>query len=222
MQMPEEEPASSDMEVNRFVYLMAFKDGNRIDLTLVPLERREQLFQPDSLSVVLLDKDGLLAAVPPASDRDYLIEKPSEKEFDEACNEFWWICTYIAKGLWREELPYVMYMYEQINRNVLIRMLEWQIGIRTDFSVSTGSFGKYLQDFLTAEEWKTFTVTYTDGNHQNIWQGLFCMCDLFRASAIRVAEHFGFRYPHQDDSNVTAHLRHVRKLARDAGEMYWN
>ena len=46
------------------------------------------------------------------------------------------------------------------------------------------------------------------------------MCDLFRIAALRVAEHFGFDYPHNDDEKVSAHLRHARLLPRDATEIY--
>ncbi|MDR6999944.1 hypothetical protein J2Y67_002399 [Neobacillus niacini] len=35
-------------------------------------------------------------------------------------------------------------------------MLEWSIGIQTNFSKSAGSFGKYLIDFLEKNEWDEF------------------------------------------------------------------
>ena len=46
------------------------------------------------------------------------------------------------------------------------------------------------------------------------------MTELFRRVAIPVAEHFGYDYPYGDDQRVSAHLRHVRTLPRDAKEMY--
>ena len=48
------------------------------------------------------------------------------------------------------------------------------------------------------------------------WDALFTMGDLFRRIVIPVAEHFGFDYPLGDDERVSAHLRHVRDLPRDA------
>lgn len=220
MQMPEDKvlpPAEHD---GRFIYLMQFMDGNRIDLTLIPLEKMDELMRPDSLSVLLLDKDGMIGSLPPASDRDYHIKRPSEKEFLDSCNEFWWICLNISKGLWREELTYVMFMYEQINRNVLIRMIEWYIGIKTNFTKSAGKHGKYIEDFLEKDEWNEFVATYPDSDYENIWQSLFNMCDLFRKIAINVANHFEFEYPYDDDKNVTAYLKHIKNLSKNAQEMY--
>jgi aminoglycoside 6-adenylyltransferase len=46
------------------------------------------------------------------------------------------------------------------------------------------------------------------------------MCDLFRMTASHVVEAFGFDYPGGDDERVSAHLRHVRSLPKDAKEMY--
>ncbi|TLS37050.1 aminoglycoside 6-adenylyltransferase [Pseudalkalibacillus caeni] len=216
MQMPEDKVLPPAEEDGRFVYLMQFLDGNRIDLTLVPVEKMGELLQPDSLSVLLLDKDGLIGELPPSSDKDYLIKKTTEKQFQDVCNEFWWICMNISKGLWREELSYAMVMYEQVNRNVLIRMLEWKIGIETNFEKSAGKFGKYFKDFLEEEEWDTFVATYPDATYEGIWQSLFTMCDLFRKTAIYVADELNFKYPYADDNRVTDYLKKVKALPKEA------
>jgi aminoglycoside 6-adenylyltransferase len=39
-------------------------------------------------------------------------------------------------------------------------------------------------------------------------------------AANQVGEHFGFGYPRNDDEKVSAHLKHVRSLPKDAREMY--
>jgi aminoglycoside 6-adenylyltransferase len=62
--------------------------------------------------------------------------------------------------------------------------------------------------------------TYSDADYDHTWDALLSMGDLFRCIAIPVAEHFGFAYPYGDDERVSAHLRHVRLLPRDAKEMY--
>lgn len=220
MQMPEDQIVPLALNDGRFVYLMWFKDGNRIDLTLIPIESRDEWLKPESLRILLLDKDNIIEPLPTSNDKDFHIKKPSEKEFQDACNEFWWICLNISKGLWRGELPYTKFMMEQINRNVLIQMLDWEIGNRTDFAQSTGAFGKYLKKFIEPHDWDEFVSTYADANEEHIWQALFRMCALFRKTAIVVARHFKYEYPYQDDENVTAHLRHIQKLPKDAKEMY--
>ena len=71
-----EEPDKLDRSVGMdidfadgYTYLMQFTDGNRIDLHLSPLKNAERDFLSDPPMVKLLDKDGLLPPIPPASDR---------------------------------------------------------------------------------------------------------------------------------------------------------
>ena len=40
-----------------FSYLMLFEDGNRIDLTLMPIDDLDQYISSDKLLMILLDKD---------------------------------------------------------------------------------------------------------------------------------------------------------------------
>src|SRR5215218_7093481 len=85
-QLPEE-MAIGDKDIHSFHYLMLFKDSNRIDLTLFPLEKLKTEFKRDSLTTLLLDKDNLFKKLPSPSDIDYLIKRPTEKEFMDCCNE---------------------------------------------------------------------------------------------------------------------------------------
>jgi Streptomycin adenylyltransferase len=61
-----------------FAYLMQFVDGNRLDLTLCPLNRIDDV-RKQSLSVLLLDKDGLIGPLPPANEKDYLPTPPNRE-----------------------------------------------------------------------------------------------------------------------------------------------
>ena len=113
-----------------FSYLMLFADGNRIDLTLIPMEKFGKIPKQDSQSICLLDKVEIIPALPPASDKDYHIQSPTQKQFSDCCNEFWWVSTYVAKGLWREETTYALHMLNVPVRNMLIQMIAWHIGIQ--------------------------------------------------------------------------------------------
>lgn len=218
LQVPEDmhEPALD--ERSHCGYLMQFTDGNRIDLTLCPLAERDS-YLGDSLSLLLLDKDGILKPFTPANEGDYLPLVPTAKAFADCCNEFWWVSPYAAKGLWRREIINAKYFQEGI-RNQLLKMIDWYVGVKTDFSKNPGKYGKYLERYLEPELWGLLKRTYADADYERTWDALSAMGLLFRKTALPVAEHFGFDYPQGDDERVTAHLRHVRSLARDAREIY--
>lgn len=219
LQMPEamqEPPPQND---GSFSYLMQFTDGNRIDLGLFPIAKLNELGK-DSLSLLLLDKDELFQPFPPPNENDYLPRPPTAKAFADCCNEFWWVCPYVAKGLWREEIIYAKYMFDQAIREQLMKMLTWYVGMKTQFSCSPGKFGKYLQQYLAPEHWTMLQQTYADASYENTWEALYTVCDLFRLIASQVAAHFGFEYPQGDDERVSAHLNYVRLLPKNAIEMY--
>jgi aminoglycoside 6-adenylyltransferase len=218
LQMPE---AMRDPPMNdgRFTYLMQFTDGNRIDLTLLPVAKLHE-FKRDSLSLLLLDKDGIVEPFPAPSESDYLPRPPTSKAFSDCCNEFWWVCAYVAKGLWRKEIIYAKDMLDQIVREQLMKMLTWHVGVKTQFLRGLGSHRKYLKQYLEPELWAMLEKTYSDASYEKTWDALQMTCDLFRVSANQVADHFGFDYPRNDDEKVSAHLKHVRSLPKNAKEIY--
>lgn len=219
LQLPDDMSDPPPGGKDHYAYLMQFADGNRIDLSLY-LVNKLDLLEQDSLTLTLLDKDGILPQFPPPNDSGYLPQPPTTKTFFDCTNEFWWVSPYVAKGLWRHELPYAKEMLECYVREQLMKMLNWYVGMQTGFQKSPGKLGKYLEKYLEPDLWQMLLHTYSDADYDHIWDTLLTIGDLFRRTAIPVAEHFGFTYPFGDDQRVTAHLLHVRTLPRDAREMY--
>lgn len=211
----EDPPAENN---GHYTYLMQFMDGNRVDLSFEPLDRIATNIT-DSLTLVLLDKDNLVPGLPAPNLSGYLPQKPTGKLFDDCCNEFWWLGPNVAKGLWRDEIPYAWEMFEY-KREQFMKMITWYVGVNTNFEKSPGKMGKYLKNYLSPESWEMFLRTYPDSDPERIWDAMFTMNDLFRCVAREVAAHFKFTYPEQYDKNVTGYLQHVRKLPRDASVIY--
>lgn len=219
IQLPEEMQDSPPAVDRGFAYLMQFTDGNRIDLGIYPVADRETILG-DSMSILLVDKDNIIGPVPPTSDSDYLPSPPTAKSFSDCCNEFWWVCPYVAKGLWRQEIIYGKTMLDTAVRDQLMKMLVWHIGLKTDFSVNPGKLGKYFRRYLEPDLWERLIGTYADASYEHTWEALFTMGDLFREVAVDVASTFGFDYPFEDDRRVNAYLEHIRHLPRDAKAIY--
>ncbi|MCC9044412.1 aminoglycoside 6-adenylyltransferase [Myroides sp. M-43] len=161
-----------------YAYLMIFDDGSRLDLTLFPLQKLNKLKQ-DSLSVIWLDKDGLFNDIPASSDVDYHVKRPTQREFTEVCNEFWWCSTNVAKGLARKESLYAKDMMESIVRPMYLQLLAWQIGSDNNFNVSIGKSGKYIKQYLSTEEYNKVLRTYSNANIQNTWEAFNIMTSNF-------------------------------------------
>ncbi|KGP90676.1 aminoglycoside adenylyltransferase [Pontibacillus chungwhensis BH030062] len=212
MQMPDlNDGLPEDGEWKRFAYLMQFEDGNRIDLTLVSLKHLQESLHARDYRKILLDKDDRIKESVDTVEDPFLIQKPTARDYERCVNEFWWVSTYVAKALWREELTLAKYIMEEPVRDMLIRMLSWEVGIRTDFTVSAGKGGKDLGKYLDPKEWKQLVATYPDGEYERIWQSLFTMCDLFEEVSEHVAYVFGFERSDEGE-RVRPYLHQVRNL----------
>ncbi|QUG43762.1 aminoglycoside 6-adenylyltransferase [Psychrobacillus sp. INOP01] len=220
MQTPENMSMFAPELGGRFSYLMLFTDGNRIDLTLVPIEEKDKYCKEDKLTVILMDKDNCLPELQPPTDVDYWAKRPSAEFFSDCCNEFWWVSTYVAKGLWRREILYAHEHLNNILRPMLLKMLEWKVGIENSNSVSIGKCGKYLEKYLSEKCWHELLSTYASGSYEDIWRALIAMINLFRSTSKIVADRLGYEYSREEDERVTTYLEHVRQLSPNATEIY--
>ena len=193
-----------------FNYQMIFPDGNRIDLTFQPRKHIDN----GEPSVVLLDKDsgnGFLPPLPPPNDVVYHIKPPSPLYYYSCCNNFWWCLNNVAKGIARDELPYVMNMLNEIVRSELHSMIEWYIGTQRGYRLSAGKDGRYFKRYLSPEIYKRYCATFSGSNYDDIWKSVSTMCDLFHELAMCVADHFGFTYRQDEEDGMREYMKMVRE-----------
>lgn len=194
----------ADLDVNiSYAWMMLFKDGNRIDLRINPVCED---YGNEELAVILLDKDNILSQIPPPSEVDFYVKKPTKGQYISATNNFWWCLQNVAKGIARDELTYAMNMYIQVVHGKLESMTEWYIGIYNDFSVNLGSWGKYFKKYLPENLYEMYVKTYSNANYENLWKAIFTACELFRIIAPVVGNQLGYTYNKQEDDNLTEYL----------------
>lgn len=202
-----------------YTYLMQFSDGNRIDLHLETVEEMRSVYGSDRLTLPLLDKDAVLKPLAPPSDEDYWVKRPTAGQFFFACNEFWWLCPYIAKGLWRKEILFSLDVVNSWWRPQLFQFLCWKAGLRTDFSLSVGKSGKYLKQYSDPADWQTYLSTYSAAEYHDAWEAALAGCGLFQRLALELSYAFGYDYDREEGARVTAFLEHIRTLPKDAAEI---
>ena len=212
MQYPDEHPDYPSDKENSYGWLMIFTDGNRLDLTVKTISHAKENVLEDSLCKILLDKDSILPPVPEASDETHYIKKPSQEQYAAVCNEFWWCLNNIAKGLWRKEATYAQDMLNFVVRKQLEKMLSWRIGEQTGYSVSVGKSGKYMNKWLSEEEWKKYLDTYCNADINSMWRSVETMCRLFYDTSKWVAEQNGFPFEKQEADNSFKYFNAVKEM----------
>lgn len=203
-----------------YAYLMLFDDGNRIDLQIETKEFMYEGYISDRLTVPLLDKDNCLPDALPPSDIDYHIKRPTQGQYISCTNNYWWCLQNVAKGIWRDHLPYAKLMFFHTTRGSLDQMVSWWIGLQHDYKISVGTMNKYYGKYLPQNYWEMYKKTYSNSDYNNIWGSIFVACELFRTLGREVGEGLNFTYPEQDDHNMTEYIHHIRVLPSDAKEIF--
>ena len=176
----------------RRLYLMLFEDGNRIDLTLCPKEHMKEWVDSESKFIVLEDEKGLFAPYSPTPQR-YWTSPASETDFENSCNEFWWVSAYVGKGICRNQVIYATDHLYGICQQEFLKILAWQVASDRG-KVDIGKNYKYLFNYLPAEKKKEFSNLLDFSSLDKITQSLFATMQLFHREAQRLAQKLGFDY----------------------------
>lgn len=212
MQLPEDWYAYPyDYEGNEnYAYLMQFTDGNRIDLTLVDKKNLCKLDKEEPRKV-LLNKDNSPELYDITTEEAYHIKRPGELEYFNCCNEFWWLTLYVAKGLCRDEFYYVRTILDQYMMPMLVKQLNWRIGINHDFQISIGHYSKYLRRFLSEEEMRRFRRVHGGELSDEIWTSLERMMEYFEELALSVGENFNYNYDIEETARIRQYIQKMKE-----------
>lgn len=176
----------------RRLYLMLFEDGNRIDLTLCSKVHIKEWIESEANFIVLEDPKGLFVPHSPTPQR-YWTSPASETDFENSCNEFWWVSAYVVKGIHRNHLVYATDHLYGICQQEFLKVLAWQVA-RDRGKVDIGKNYKYLFNYLPAEKEKEFSNLLDFSSKEKITQSLLATMQLFHREAQRLAQKLGFDY----------------------------
>lgn len=200
--------------------LVLYEDGTKIDFTIQDLAALRAAAEslPGELDAgyrVLLDKDGLAAALPGPTGSAYVLKPPTQADFTAVIEEFWFETSYVAKNLWRRELLPAKYSLECVSKQALLRrMLEWRVALDHDWTYRPGVEGRRLQDHLPPDLWIALEQTYAGADLEDNWTALFRTTALFRRVATDVARQIGLEYPHRLDAEMMRYLEQIRAGAK--------
>ena len=177
---------------HRHLYLMLFEDGNRIDLTLCPKEYIQEWVDSEAGFTVLEDPENLFEPYFPNPER-YWITPATETDFEKACNEFWWVSSYVVKGICRHQVIYATDHLYGICQQELLKVLAWQVA-RDKGTVDVGKNYKYLFNYLPTEKEKEFSDLLDFSSVEKLIQSLYATMELFHQEAQSLAQKMGYDY----------------------------
>lgn len=199
---------------HRRLYLMLFEDGNRIDLTLCPKDHIQEWVESEADFTVLEDTKGLFVPYFPSPQR-YWTSPATETNFVKSCNEFWWVSSYVVKGICRNQLIYATDHLYGICQQELLKILAWQVASDKG-KVDIGKNYKYLFQYLPAEKEKEFTALLDFSSIEKLPQSLFATMKFFHKEAQSLAQKMGFDY----DKEVAEKMIEYAKERLETNEIF--
>ncbi len=202
--------------------LVLYRDGVRIDFQIYTVFEFKRRTRNNSIPThwdigykVLLDKDQLMKALPQPDYAKFNIKQPSEKEFATLVKDFWWDTTYVSKSLWRDEIFYAKYISDSLLRSkYLLRMLEWHVGSKYNWSVNSNKNGRWLKQYLDKETWAQVEKTFADGDVEKNREALYIITHLFSRLAKEVAKQLNYEYPFNLEKNVVDYLKKIDRMEK--------
>lgn len=163
---------------------------------------------------VLVDKDHLTKDIKPPTYQSVMIQQPTEQQFQQLMNDFWWDTTYVAKCLKREDMFYAKFMSEDVIRtDYLVPLIEWYIASFHDWkNITTNKHGRLFKKYLSAELWTRVEATFSGSSIEDNWRALHASADLVHELGTVLAEKLNFKYPQKHEDDVRKYLDEVQSM----------
>ena len=160
----------------------------------------------------LMDKDNKLPEIERLEEKQTIFAAvPTQEEFSNINNEFWWVMKTFAEYTLREELLSSMFYLNNAVRDLLNRMVRWYIYLKAGEPVNMGILDSRMEELLDTDLFCLYKKTYPNADYSQIWEAYEAVSELWRKTGIFISERCGLEYPNQTEQNMTEFIRRLKK-----------
>ena len=158
---------------------------------------------------VLVDKIGMADALPSQSAERPVCPPPSEKDFLNLVNDFWYHTVWTTKKLQRGELWAAKMCVDNYMKWQLLRMIECHARAVNGQDYDTWHSGRFIDIWAEQRVREGLQGAFAHYDKKDMGRALLATMDLFRSLAVEAAEKSGFQYPDTADESTTGWVRKV-------------
>ncbi len=183
--------------------LAIYRGGVKIDFTVAGVERLQRMSAAgagglDDLYArgyrVLLDKAGVCALLPPAPYRFPLQRLPSQKEFQDSVEEFWFEAFHIPRYLVRGEL-WLVKQRDWTMKTLLLCMAQWHALALHGGKVDVWHNGLRMDQWTDRDTWHAMQQVFGRFDTADARRAFDATVELYGRLGREVAERTGLAYP---------------------------
>nr|PZN57937.1 MAG: hypothetical protein DIU68_03190 [Chloroflexota bacterium] len=198
-----------------------FEGGHDFDVVLVTDTQLSRLIQTAEVVDiirrgirVLIDKDRLMSRITlPLRPRTTYMP-PTQAEFLNVVNDFWFHAAWTAKKLRRGELWAAITSCDGYMKRLLLKMMEWHARAVSSHSYDTWFSGRFVEEWGDSRALAELGDAFAHYNAPDIKRALLASMDLFRWLATETAVQFTYPYPSEGDSEVTRWVQELLEPIR--------
>lgn len=177
-----------------FTYLVQYASLERIDLNFVDVSNCLEYIENSEPMIEILNK-GQTPFIEVSNDiKVFNLRKPSEKEYFDCVNEFYWISLYVKKALNRKEYINAIKIYNHYYIKMLMRMIGFRIGFEKDYSVSLGKNYRFIKNYLKLEEYDFIKNLFYISSVKDLEEKLIKAIEWFEINSKTVSSLLDFDY----------------------------
>jgi aminoglycoside 6-adenylyltransferase len=196
--------------------LVVYRDRPRVDFSFWPVPLLADMVRGAKTYesyrngyVVLVDKDGLAAQLPPPDGCGFQISPPSRDTFLQELYDFWFEAYCVVKYLSRGDLWYAKRIENRYIKDDLYQMALWhhQAGRGWPHDPVLHIEGKRFERWASPELLDEIGGCFSGYDLQETWDSLFAMVALFGRLARLTAQRLDVAYPEHKEARVIDYLR---------------
>ena len=190
-----------------------FEGGLDVDFAIFPAKQVQQILSagvpPDIADIiqrgvrVIVDKDGLAAQLLQMPLDVPLPPPPTQAEFLEVVNDFWYHTVWTAKHLRRGELWWAKSCCDDYLKYRLRRMMEWHARATKGQGYDTWMRGRFLEEWADPRAVQELKGIFAHYDAEDVWRALLATMNVFRWVAVEAAERLGYPYLKLGDECAT-------------------
>lgn len=192
-----------------------FDQALDVDFVFMPLSDLQNSTNDLALSTlqrgyrVLVDKVGISHDLKPVHAAGTKAVKPTESEYVNDVNDFWFHTVWLTKKLLRGEVWMAKSCLDGYLKRILLRMAEHHAHIKNGWDYDTWFDGRFFDSWADPTVLKSIRYAYAHYDEDDIIRALRATMELFRTVASETAAGMGWAYPEQTDREATRWVHHA-------------
>ncbi len=196
------EPTPDGQGIERRVL---FEGGLDVDIVPLPVTdlqvMLDQGFPEDVADMIrrgirfLVDKDDFAARLQAVKIDPPGYTPPTETEFLNLVNDFWYHTVWTGKHLRRGEVWWAKSCCDSYLKDLLRLLLKWHTQVSRGGQIDTWMRGRFLEEWADVRAVNSLPAVFAHYNEEDVWRALQATMDLFRWIAIETAEFLDYSYP---------------------------